>query len=96
MNSYQQTDNQIDTTTKPLEVVGGLLSSDYLKRFRVFKSKSLFEPSREELIRWLSQERCPLCYRKLYWNRDQTKAFCKSKFKDKFFITKEAMKKYKI
>ena len=70
------------------------ITEDYLSRFRIFKSKSLFEPTREEFIRWLSQEKCPLCYRKLYWNQERTKAFCKSKMKDRFFISAEAMKKF--
>lgn len=60
---------------------------DYLKRFRVFHSTSLFPPD----FNLLKQMKCPICARKLYFNRDQSKAFCKSKQKDKFFITRNTL-----
>ena len=71
------------------------ITEDYLKRFRVFKPASLFEPDAWDLTYWLKQMRCPLCQRKLYWNRNKDKAFCKSKFKDKFFVTKQTFDKFK-
>lgn len=60
---------------------------EYLKRFKIYYDKSLFPPNFENLSKGL----CPVCNRKLYWTRDLSKAFCKSKVKDKFFITRNAM-----
>ncbi len=68
----------------------GQLLNNYLKRFKVFNPSSLFTPDGWDIKYWVSQSRCPLCQRKLYWNLNRTKAFCKSKYRDKFFITKKA------
>lgn len=70
------------------------LTEDYLKRFKVYKSTSLFEPDAWDLTYWLKQMRCPLCQRKLYWNIDKSIARCKSKVKDKFFIKGETLQDY--
>ncbi len=66
-----------------------------LSKFKVTPPTSLFEPTAWEKKYWIMKQRCPLCFRKLYWNRENTKAFCKSKFKDRFFITKAAFDKLK-
>lgn len=58
---------------------------EYMKRFRIFHPKTLLEPD----FKMLKQNRCPLCFRKLYWRSDGKMAFCKSKVKDKFFIRKD-------
>ena len=60
---------------------------EYLKKFKIHYPKSLFEPD----FRFLQEFRCPICYRKLYWNLDKTIARCKSVKKDKFFIRKEIL-----
>lgn len=65
------------------------LTEDILKRFKVFNPSTLFPPTPEELKKYLKEGRCPLCYRKLYWQRDGKIARCKSKAKDKFFIKRE-------
>ena len=62
-----------------------------LDRFKVFQPKTLFPLTAEEFVKWLSQNKCPLCQHKLYLNRQKTKAFCKSKFKDKFFISSQRL-----
>lgn len=60
----------------------------YLSRFKIYKETSLFPLTMEEKIRWIKQEKCPICQRRIYWNADGTKGFCKSKFKDRFFISR--------
>jgi hypothetical protein len=65
---------------------------EYLKRFRIFYPKSLFEPD----FSFLKEFRCPICYRKLYWNREKTVARCKSVKNDKFFIRKDVLSKLKL
>lgn len=94
MNTYTQTGDDIVSKGNPSEGLGGLLLKYDLDKFRVFKSKTLFEPTREDLVQWLSQMKCPLCYRKLYWNLKGDKAFCRSKVKDGFFIRKEVLEKF--
>lgn len=74
--------------------IGNFFSEDYLKKFKVFKSASLFEPTAWDITYWLKQMRCPICQRKLYWNLNKTKAFCKSKFKDKYFIDGKLLTQY--
>lgn len=91
MNTYMQTDNHISDRSKPLEVVGGLFSEDYLSRFRVFNPKTLFPPTPEEFVLDISKNKCPICKRKLYLNREKTKAFCRSKVRDKFFINSKRL-----
>ena len=58
------TDNHISDRSKPLEVVGGLFSEDYLKRFRVFNPRSLFPPTPEEYVLDISKNKCPIYKRK--------------------------------
>ena len=95
MNSYQQTDNDINNPNKySLEVVGGVFSNieSYLERFKIYYPKSLFEPD----FSLLKIEHCPICTKKLYWNRDKTILRCKSNVSnDKFFIRKEVLEKLK-
>ena len=67
----------------------GIDIEKYMSRFRVFYPKSLFEPD----FSLLKKGRCPICYRKLYWNMDKTIARCKSIRNDKFFIRKEIFNK---
>lgn len=87
------TDNSTVPLGSSLEVLGGVLSIDsYLERFRVFNPQTLFPPNFENL----KENLCPICNRKLYWNREQSKAFCKSKQKDKFFITRNTMSRLGI
>jgi len=63
------------------------ITEDYLSRFRRFKDSSLFEPD----FSMLKKFRCPVCSRKLYWKADKSMAYCKSKFKDKFFISQKRL-----
>jgi len=65
-----------------------------LSKFKVHKPVSLFTPTPKEIAVALKEFRCPLCYRKLYWNVDKSIARCRSKRKDKFFIRKEVLAKY--
>lgn len=89
MNIIEQTDNEIRTPKSSLEVVGGLFLKDYLERFRIHYPKSLLDPD----FNMLKDFRCPICYCKLHWQRDQKIARCKSKRKDKFFIRKSTFDK---
>lgn len=61
----------------------------YLKKFRIFYPKSLFQPD----FNLLKEFRCPICTCKLHWQRDGKIARCKSKKGDKFFIRKETLSK---
>ena len=65
-----------------------------LSRFKVIPPKSLFPLEKEDFIKWLPKMKCPICHRRLYWNWEGTKAFCRSKKKDKFFITAEKLEKF--
>ncbi len=60
----------------------------YLQRFKINYPHSLFEPD----FRFLKEFRCPLCYRRLYWNRNKTIARCKSIRRDRFFIRSKVLK----
>jgi hypothetical protein len=95
MNTYTHTDNPIDIKEYSLEVVGGVFSNieDYLKKFKVHYPKSLFQPTPAELKYYIGKQHCPICFHKLYWNRDKTILRCKSKRKDKFFVRKEVFEK---
>lgn len=62
-------------------------TEDYLKKFKVFNPQTLFPPNFEMLQKF----RCPVCSRKLYWRVDKKIAYCKSKVKDKFFITQHKL-----
>lgn len=62
-------------------------TEEFLKRFRVFNPQTLFGPDFEMLRKF----RCPVCSRKLYWRADKKIAFCKSKMRDKFFITQHRL-----
>jgi len=62
----------------------------YLERFTIYRPKSLFAPD----FKLLKIEHCPICTKKLYWNRERTILRCKSKQKDKFFIRSEVLKKF--
>lgn len=66
--------------------------TEYLKKFKVRYPTSLFEPD----FRFLQEFRCPICYRRLYWNYEKTIARCKSVKKDKFFIRKETLVKFGV
>ena len=83
MNTYTQTDDNIKPLSNSLEVVGGLFSTKYLERFKIFYPKTLFPPNFENL----QKNCCPVCGRKLYFNQKKTIARCKSKANDKFIIT---------
>ena len=50
--------------------------------------------SREDLLEWIPQFKCPRCHRRLYWTLDGRIARCKSKKEDKFFITAETLDKF--
>lgn len=65
-------------------------TEEYLRRFRIHYPKSLFEPD----FNFVKEFRCPICYRKLYWNLNKSIARCKSVKKDKFFIRKEVLQKF--
>lgn len=95
MNSYQQTDSDINNPNKySLEVVGGVFSDieKYLERFTVYRPKSLFAPD----FSLLKIEHCPICTKKLYWNLNRTILRCKSRVSnDKFFIRKDVLDKLK-
>lgn len=60
---------------------------DYILKFKVYNTPSLFSPD----FNLLKEMRCPICTRKLYWNKNKSKAFCKSKVKDRFFISRNTM-----
>jgi hypothetical protein len=61
---------------------------EYMKKFRVFdKQVTLFPPD----FKNLQKNKCPICGRKLYITADKKKAFCKSKLKDRFFITTQRL-----
>ncbi len=66
-----------------------ILTEEYLKKFKVYKSASLFEPTAWDIKYYILQDKCPICYHKLYWRRDGQMAFCKSKRGDQFKITKK-------
>jgi len=72
------------------------INEDYLKRFRVFHSASLFDPTPWELYYYLHKFKCPICLRSLYWRKDKKIAYCKSIKKDKFVITREKLKSFGI
>lgn len=55
---------------------------EYLNRFKVYNSQTLFGPD----FSLLEQNRCPLCGMKLHIRADKKLAFCRSKYKDKFVI----------
>ena len=74
--------------------ISELLKSRDLSKFRVFNNNSLFPLEKEDFIKWLPQMKCPICHRRLYWNLSGDKAFCKSKKRDKFFITAEKLDKF--
>ena len=63
-----------------------------MSRFKVFKNSHPLE--KEDFLRWLPQMKCPICHRRLYWNLGGDKAFCKSRVKDKFFITSKSLEKF--
>lgn len=58
----------------------------YMKKFRVFNPKTLFPPSKEEFVLSISKGLCPICQRKIYWKKDLSIGYCRSKFKDGFII----------
>lgn len=70
--------------------------SDYLdlSKFKIYKSTSLFEPSKEDLIAALSKKKCPLCGLKLYPTYDKKIYRCKSVKKDGFVIRGEVLSKF--
>lgn len=71
------------------------LTKEYdLKKFKIKYPKSLFTPSPSELAFYLSKMRCPICLRKIYFNRNKTIARCKSIRKDGFIVRAEVLKKY--
>lgn len=55
--------------------------TEYLQRFKIRYPKSLFPPNFE----MLQKNKCPICFHKLYLNRQKTMARCKQK--DKFIIS---------
>ena len=63
--------------------------TEYLSKFKIHYPKSLLEPD----FKMLKQFKCPICYRRLYWNVDRSIARCKSKQKDKFFIRSNVLEK---
>ncbi|MCK9371009.1 hypothetical protein M0R04_13950 [Candidatus Dojkabacteria bacterium] len=69
---------------------------NYLKHFKVYNPKTLFPPTAWDLYYWIHQFKCPICMRKLYWNRERTIARCKSVRKDKFVITKAKLAEFGI
>ena len=78
MNSYQQTDNDINNPNKySLEVVGGVFSNieSYLERFKIYYPKSLFAPD----FSLLKIERCIICSNKLKYIQRSNIMFCGGK-----------------
>jgi len=69
------------------------LLENYLSRFKVHTPKSLFEPTAWDLTFWLTKGKCPYCQHKLYIDR-KGNGRCKSKRRDKYFITVQKLKKY--
>ena len=65
----------------------------YLSRFKVFNSPSLFPPTQEEFLKDVLSGKCPHCKRKIYWKADKSLGYCKSKVKDGFVITRNAYSK---
>jgi len=88
MNTYKQTDNPIELKNPFSEGLGGLLD-----KYIVHTPRSLFEPTAWDKKYWLLQKRCPLCQRKLKIDL-KGNGRCTSKFKDKFFIKSDSLKKY--
>ena len=74
--------------------LNNLKIEEMMSRFKVIPPKSLFPLEREDFKRWLPSK-CPICFHKLYIDR-KGNGRCKSKIKDKFFITKSALLKYGI
>lgn len=67
----------------------------YMDKFVVHKPTSLFDPSKEDIIKALSEKKCVICGRRLYQNRKGDKWFCKSKTSnDKFMVLDLTLKKY--
>lgn len=67
--------------------IESILGENYLKRFRIFYPQTLFPPD----FGMLKDFRCPICFKKLYWNLGRSIARCKSVRKDKFFIRKDVL-----
>lgn len=65
----------------------------YLQKFTIRKSASLFQPTAGEIVKALKDKRCPICQRKLKIDM-KGNGRCASKFKDKFFISKVKLDKY--
>lgn len=95
MNTYMQTDNDIEATKDSSEARGGLFSNYDLTKFKITPPKSLFPLEKADFKKWLPLMLCPICQKRLYWNSLKTIARCKSKkSKDRFFIKSETLKKY--
>lgn len=76
--------------------LNNLKIEEMMSRFKVYQQKTLFPLTAWEIYYWLHQFKCPLCQKKLYWNRDKKIARCKSKKKDSFIITREKLKEYGV
>lgn len=67
----------------------------YLSQFKIVKSKTLFDPSKEDITKALKERKCIYCGRRLYINRQGTIWRCKSKTSnDKFVVRNEVLTKY--
>lgn len=64
-----------------------------MKKFRVFKSSSLFPLSALEIKKYLTLRKCPVCLKKLYIDL-KGNGRCKSIKCGKFFIKAATLKKY--
>ena len=64
--------------------IKSILGQDYLSRFRVFHSITLFEPSWEAI----KEKRCPLCGNKLKLPKNERMYYCRGvKHKKPFIIS---------
>ena len=70
-----------------------LFSSKYLERFKVHNPKTLFPPTQKEFVKSIQEGKCPICLRKIYWKKDLSLGFCRSKVKDGFVIGRKAYSK---
>lgn len=66
----------------------------YLSKIKIRPPVTLFSPNPKEMVFYLSQKKCPLCYHKLYPLRNGKLWLCKSKRADGFKIKSETLKKY--
>lgn len=67
----------------------------FMSKFKLVKSSTLFEPTKDDIVRALIKRVCPLCSCKLYQSRDKRIWRCKSVRRDRFVVRDEVISKYK-